>query len=65
MFKLTFWSSKNTLMSVILPSMAVAIQIWRSIPRNAICVTRESDGAMLLSWRYPTDGAYAPEGQGV
>lgn len=52
MISLTFWSRRNELLRVELPSMEIALMLWRMIGKNGICIMRTSDCVMLVSRKH-------------
>lgn len=57
MIRLTFWSQDNEFLTAELPSMELALMLWRVIGKNGICITRASDGAMLVSRKHHSEVA--------
>lgn len=57
MIRLTFWSQDNEFLTAELPSMELALMLWRVIGKNGICITRASDGVMLVSRKHHSEAA--------
>lgn len=55
MVSLAFWSRHNELLRVELPSMEIALMVWRMIGKNGICITRMSDCVMLVSRKHHSE----------